>query len=97
MLKATRAIPIVFAIVPDPVGAGFVQRISRPGGNATGIDELLVAYGIDGTFFAKDVLVLKTADHMDHGVHFPDVRGTIGAAPRSEPAHSMARFRSCAL
>lgn len=36
MLKTTRTIPIVFAIVPDPVGAGFVERLSRPGGNATG-------------------------------------------------------------
>ena len=36
MLKATRTIPIIFAIVPDPVGAGFVERLSRPGGNATG-------------------------------------------------------------
>ena len=32
MLKATRTIPIVFAIVPDPVGAGYVERLSRPGG-----------------------------------------------------------------
>ena len=28
--------PIVFAIVPDPVGAGFVETLARPGGNATG-------------------------------------------------------------
>ena len=36
MLKVTRAVPIVFVIVPDPVGSGFVDSLSRPGGNATG-------------------------------------------------------------
>jgi putative tryptophan/tyrosine transport system substrate-binding protein len=36
LLQATRAVPIVFVIVPDPVGSGFVETLSRPGGNATG-------------------------------------------------------------
>ena len=36
LLQLNRTIPIVFAIVPDPVGAGFVDSLSRPGGNATG-------------------------------------------------------------
>jgi putative ABC transport system substrate-binding protein len=35
-LQAARNVPIVFVIVPDPVGAGFVESLSRPGGNATG-------------------------------------------------------------
>jgi len=36
LLQVTRLVPIVFAIVPDPVGAGFVESLARPGGNATG-------------------------------------------------------------
>src|SRR5215471_10118194 len=33
LLQATRTVPIVFVIVPDPVGAGFVDSLARPGGN----------------------------------------------------------------
>ena len=36
VLEATRTVPIVFVIVPDPVGSGFVHSLSQPGGNATG-------------------------------------------------------------
>jgi ABC-type uncharacterized transport system substrate-binding protein len=44
LLQATRAIPIVFVQVADPVGAGFVASIARPGGNATGF--MVYEYGI---------------------------------------------------
>jgi putative tryptophan/tyrosine transport system substrate-binding protein len=37
LLQATRTVPIVFVVVPDPVGAGFVESLARPGGNATGL------------------------------------------------------------
>ena len=40
VLKATRTVPIVFAIALDPVGSGFVASLSRPGGNATGFMQL---------------------------------------------------------
>ena len=46
MLQVTRSIPIVFAVVPDPVGSGFVARLSRPGGNATGFMQF--EYGLSG-------------------------------------------------
>ena len=36
LLQATRNIPIVFATVPDPVGAGYIDNLARPGGNVTG-------------------------------------------------------------
>ena len=46
LLQATRTVPIVFVIVPDPVGAGFVNSLARPGGNATGFIQF--EYGISG-------------------------------------------------
>jgi putative tryptophan/tyrosine transport system substrate-binding protein len=46
LLQATRTVPIVFAIVPDPIGSGFVASLSRPGGNATGF--LQFEYSLSG-------------------------------------------------
>ena len=46
LLQATRDIPIVFVHVPDPVGAGFVESLSRPSGNATGFTSF--EYGLGG-------------------------------------------------
>src|SRR5262249_12935365 len=46
LLQATRTVPIVFVQVTDPVGAGFVDSLARPGGNATGFT--LFEYGISG-------------------------------------------------
>src|SRR6516225_8445950 len=53
LLQATRTVPIVFAQVVDPVGAGLVASLARPGGNATGFTS--PEYG----FAAKWVELLK--------------------------------------
>jgi len=44
LLKSSRAIPVVFVLVPDPVGSGYVESLSRPGGNATGF--VMFEYGL---------------------------------------------------
>src|SRR5262249_3525872 len=46
LLQATRTVPIVFAVAVDPVGAGFVTSLARPGGNATGFTTF--EYGMSG-------------------------------------------------
>jgi len=44
--QMTRTVPIVFVIVIDPVGAGYVESLARPGGNLTGFS--LFEYGLSG-------------------------------------------------
>ena len=53
MRELTRTIPIVFVLVPDPIGAGFVQSFPRPGGNMTGF----ISY--DAPLIGKWVQLLK--------------------------------------
>ena len=50
LLQATRTVPIVFPTIGDPVGAGFVDSLARPGGNATGFT--LFEYSISGKWLA---------------------------------------------
>ena len=46
LLQATRTVPIVFPVVSDPVAAGFIDSLARPGGNATGF--MLLEYSQSG-------------------------------------------------
>ena len=45
MLQQTRTIPILFVLVADPVGSGFVANLSRPGGNVTGFTPIVATLG----------------------------------------------------
>jgi len=46
LLQATRTVPIVFPVVTDPVGAGYVDSLARPGGNVTGF--MVFEFGMSG-------------------------------------------------
>jgi putative ABC transport system substrate-binding protein len=73
MLQATNIIPIVFAIVPDPVGAGFVTSLSRPGGNATGI--MMFEYNLSGKWLE---LLKEVAPSVTHAAILRDPATTAG-------------------
>jgi putative ABC transport system substrate-binding protein len=70
LLQATRVVPIVFSNVADPVGAGFVESLSRPGGNATGF--LQFEYGLSGKWLEllRDIApgVTRVAVVRDAGI-----------------------------
>jgi putative ABC transport system substrate-binding protein len=48
--RVNHSVPIVFAVVPDPVGAGYADSLAHPGGNATGFAQF--EYGIGGKWLA---------------------------------------------
>ncbi len=48
LLQATHTVPIVFPVAVDPVGAGYVDSLARPGGNATGF--MVFEFGMGGKF-----------------------------------------------
>jgi putative ABC transport system substrate-binding protein len=59
LLQATRTIPIVFTQTPDPVGAGLVESLARPGGNVTGFT--VFEYGIGAKWLE---LLKEIAPHV---------------------------------
>ena len=61
VLKVTHTIPIVFVIVPDPVGSGFVETLSQPGANATGF--MMFEYNLCGKWLE---LLKEIAPNVTH-------------------------------
>jgi putative ABC transport system substrate-binding protein len=67
MLKATKTIPIVFVLTPDPVGSGYVEGVSRPGGNATGF--MMFEYNLCGKWLE---LLREIAPSVTHAAVLRD-------------------------
>jgi len=74
LLQATRTVPIVFTGTPDPVGAGFVESLARPGGNATGFT--IYEYGISGKWLE---LLKEIAPHVTRAAVIRDPTIAAGA------------------
>jgi putative tryptophan/tyrosine transport system substrate-binding protein len=75
LYAATRTIPLVFVLVTDPVGAGFVDSLAHPGGNATGFLEF--EYSLAGKWFE---LLKKVAPGITRAAVLRDPSITAGTA-----------------
>jgi len=86
LLQATRAVPIVFALVPDPVGAGYVDSLARPGGNATGFASIDYSMGAKWLELLKEIApgVTRVAVLRDSTV--PTGIGQFGAIQSVAPS-----------
>ena len=56
LLEETHTVPVVFVIVPDPVGAGFVASLARPGANATGFLSFEYSLGAKWLELLKEIM-----------------------------------------
>src|SRR5262245_4501157 len=83
---ATRAVPIVFVSVTDPVGAGYVASLARPGGNATGF--ILFEFGISGKWLEllKQIAPRLTRVAVLRDPAIPSGTGQFGAIQAVAPS-----------
>jgi putative ABC transport system substrate-binding protein len=90
---ATTTVPIVFVLVPDPVGAGIVERMSRPGGNATGFT--VAEFGLSGKWLE---LLKDIAPRVRRAAVIRDAASPAGPAQlscRRRPCRSARPDRLC--
>ena len=100
LLRQTKAIPIVFVIVSDPVGAGFIESLSRPGGNATGFINIEASMGSKWLELLKEIaptvtrvaLMFNPDTAPGGGSYFLDpfqaAAPSLGVEPLAAPVHS---------
>src|SRR5215813_10830213 len=84
--EATRTLPIVFVGVTDPVGAGYVASLARPGGNATGL--AYVEYGMGGKWLEllKEIAPRVTRAAVLRDPTLPAGIGLLGAIQSAAPS-----------
>jgi putative tryptophan/tyrosine transport system substrate-binding protein len=86
LLQVTRSIPIVFAQTPDPVGAGFVASLARPGGNATGFTQFEFGTSAKWLELLKQISPNLTRVAVIRDAAFPSGLGQLGAIQAVAPS-----------
>ncbi|SRR6266446_1662462 len=86
LLQATRTIPIVFTHVPDPVGAGFVDSMARPGGNVTGFTSFDYGLSVKWLELLKEIAPQVTRVGVIRDPSFTAGIGQWGAILGAAPA-----------
>lgn len=83
--QLTRTVPVVFVLVPDPVGAGYIDSLAHPGGNATGFTIFEFAIGAKWLELLKEIVLgLKRAAVLrDPGL------GLFGAIQSAAPSRGL--------
>jgi putative tryptophan/tyrosine transport system substrate-binding protein len=105
MLQETRTIPIIFVLVADPVGSGFVASLPRPGGNATGFTPIVGSLGGKWVELLKEIaprvtrvtLLFNppTATFIEGFVNpFKAAAASVGAEAIVSPVNDMAALES---
>ena len=84
--QATRTVPIVFTIISDPVGAGLVESLARPGGNITGFMSYEHGFGAKWLELLKEIApgvkraaVIRNADESAGIAQFAGIQGVAPA------------------
>jgi len=86
LLQATRTVPIVFVVLPDPVGAGFVNSLARPGGNVTGFLAFEFGMGAKRLEMLKEVAPQTTRVAMMRDPTVVTGAGQFGAVQAMAPS-----------
>ena len=82
--KATQTIPIVFAQVTDPVGAGFVKSLARPGGNITGFTQHDFSIGVKWLELLKELSAKTDRVAVIYDPQNPATAGYLSAIKAAE-------------
>jgi putative ABC transport system substrate-binding protein len=84
--QATRTVPIVFTQVPDPVGAGFVSSLARPGGNVTGFTLFEFGISVKWLELLKEIAPGVTRAAVFRDTTIPAGIGQLGALQGVAPS-----------